>query len=102
LNRFYCGSATMITESIELRSSLMMTALTKSASRNFQYSSLLLSNHTDTLCEFIHGLDVTDVTDLIVEDSISPASASSTLQRAVTSKRSRDHSPPVTRKAARK
>jgi hypothetical protein len=99
LNQFFCGSATMITESIELRSSLMVTALTESASRNFRYSSLLLSNHTDTLYEFIHDLDLTDATDLVVDAAASPASVSAIPEQAATSKRSRDHSPPVTKKA---
>ncbi|GAX17673.1 hypothetical protein FisN_10Lu390 [Fistulifera solaris] len=57
LNRFYNGSAALMKESALVRPLLVTTALAESASSNFQRSGLLLSNHTDTMCELLHELD---------------------------------------------
>ena len=56
LNHFYCGSATLVKESTSWRPLLVATALMENASEDFQYISLLLSNHVDVLCEFIQGM----------------------------------------------
>jgi hypothetical protein len=54
LNSFYNGSAALVEKSsIASRPPLVTTALLESASKNFQYAALLLSNHTDVLCEFV-------------------------------------------------
>ncbi|GAX16378.1 hypothetical protein FisN_10Hh407 [Fistulifera solaris] len=53
LNSFFNGSAKVLEETQVLRLVFVATALTESASQNVQYTSLLLSNHTDMLCEFL-------------------------------------------------
>lgn len=60
LNYFFKGSAALVKVSTSLRSSLVAKALTKSARKNLQYMALLLSNHTDSLCEFIQGTNLED------------------------------------------
>ncbi len=60
LNEFYNGSLALVNESASLRTLLVATALTRSASINFQFTALLLSQYADTLCEFVHGLDFED------------------------------------------
>jgi hypothetical protein len=54
LNHIYIGSARLVTESTSERPSLVATALTESASENFQLTSMLLSDQTDVLCQFIN------------------------------------------------
>ena len=66
LNYFYNGSAGLVSESASSRPLLMVAALTERASENFQYTALSLAQHTDVLCEFIHGVNL--------EDAASPAS----------------------------
>ncbi|GAX17709.1 hypothetical protein FisN_10Lu427 [Fistulifera solaris] len=53
LNKFFHGSAGLIRESEEMRSLLVGLALTEGASSKYQYTGLLLSNHTDMLIEFV-------------------------------------------------
>lgn len=53
LNRFFDDSAELVLEDTSLRPLLVATALSESASANYQYTSVLLSNHADTLCELI-------------------------------------------------
>ncbi|GAX17965.1 hypothetical protein FisN_18Hu176 [Fistulifera solaris] len=65
LNAFYSGSAALVKESIENRPPLVTTALLERAAENFQYTVLLLSNHTDLLCEFVSEIDLNHVTALI-------------------------------------
>ncbi len=55
LNRFFCGSDSLVQEPPSTRPSLVGTTLLGCASGNFQRSALLLVNHTDTLCELMHG-----------------------------------------------
>lgn len=57
LNAFYNGSTELVKEPPSARSLLVATALYESASKNFQYSALLLSNHTDMLCEFAQHMN---------------------------------------------
>ncbi|GAX17702.1 hypothetical protein FisN_10Lu421 [Fistulifera solaris] len=56
LNHFFRGSADLIIEHPLSRSSLIGTTLVESASTNFQYIALLLSDHTDVLLEWIDDL----------------------------------------------
>ena len=58
LNDLYNGSASLVKESTELRPLLVSTALASSASNSVQYTALLLSQHVDTLCELIHGMNL--------------------------------------------
>lgn len=57
LNKFYIGSESVVKEFTSLRPTLVATALVESASNNVQYTALLLSHHTDVICEFVHSLD---------------------------------------------
>ena len=60
-----------------MRPLLVATALLESASENYKPTALLLSNHTDTLCEFIDGanVDVFGVSEYIMsEETESPSS----------------------------
>ncbi|GAX17675.1 hypothetical protein FisN_10Lu392 [Fistulifera solaris] len=61
LNRFYHGSASLVQEFTTWRPLLLATALVSSTS--LQYTSLLLSDHTDLLCEFIQEIDTCDSLD---------------------------------------
>ncbi len=61
LNRFYCFSPDLVNESDSLRTSLVGTALVGSAAGMYESTALLLSNHTDVLCELIHGLNLEDL-----------------------------------------
>ncbi len=54
LNGFYRGSSELMIPSPLKRSSLVGTALSEVASKDFQRSALLLSNHIDVLYDFIH------------------------------------------------
>jgi hypothetical protein len=58
LNAFYNRSAALVKLSSAARPSLVATAMTESASMDFHYTSRLLSNHTDVLCEFLSGVDL--------------------------------------------
>ena len=53
LNRFYRGSASLLIDPPPERPSLVTTALEESAANDFQRSALLLSNHTEVLCELV-------------------------------------------------
>lgn len=56
LNRFYRGSKSLGKEPPEIRSSLVKVALSNSAYLDSQRSALLLSIHTDTLCELVNDV----------------------------------------------
>ena len=58
LNRFYRGSTALMKASTALRPQLVATTLGASASGNVQYTTLLLANHTDMVCEFVDGLEL--------------------------------------------
>jgi hypothetical protein len=62
LNHFYRGSVQLVkdTQVTARRPLLVATTLMESASRNFRFSSLLLFNHTDVLCEFMQDLSLVD------------------------------------------
>ncbi|GAX17696.1 hypothetical protein FisN_10Lh407 [Fistulifera solaris] len=61
LNDFYNGSFDLLKEdSTSLRPLYVATALTAGASANFQCAALLLSDHTDILCEFLHNEETID------------------------------------------
>ena len=53
LNRFFLGSKSMTREPPTTRLSLLGAALTNSATRDLQRIGLLLSDHTDLLCEVV-------------------------------------------------
>lgn len=82
LNRFYRGSGNLGKEPLEIQSSLMGTALSESASIDFQRSGLLLAHNTDILCELIDGVlvheihiedqDTSKLLELITEDELEP------------------------------
>lgn len=63
LNRFYNGSVSLKTEQQCIRTSLVATTLTESAFGNFQYTALLLTNYTDSLCELIDLADMESLAD---------------------------------------
>jgi hypothetical protein len=55
LNQFYHGSKELVQDWCSTwRSRLTVTALMESASANFQCTALLLSDHTDVLCELVN------------------------------------------------
>ncbi|GAX17711.1 hypothetical protein FisN_10Lu429 [Fistulifera solaris] len=56
LNSFYNGSTKLTKKCTDLRFLLFRAALMKSASANIQYTGLLLSHHTDVLCEMAASL----------------------------------------------
>ncbi len=60
LNDFYNGSSRLGQECTASRSSLVATTLQEIASNNFQYTALLLADHSDTLFGFIHSLNLDD------------------------------------------
>ena len=66
LNAFFHGSAELVKDSSPDRPLLAATALVESAAESFQYSALLLSNHTDMLCGLIQDINL----DEIVPDDI--------------------------------
>lgn len=72
LNRFYQGSASLVTVSASLRPLLVVTALLERESTTLQRRALLLANHTDILCEFIDDMDLDD----IVSQSVSEGTPS--------------------------
>ncbi|GAX26673.1 hypothetical protein FisN_2Hu387 [Fistulifera solaris] len=61
LNAFYNGSAAFGKEAATLRQSLVGTTMVESASRNFQYTSLLLSKNTDVLYDLMQCLNLEDL-----------------------------------------
>jgi hypothetical protein len=67
LNYFF--NATTKLKSLSLRPLLVLTALVERASKNFRYSAILLSNHTDVLCEFMRQ----NTLDIVQTDSVPPA-----------------------------
>ena len=58
LNHWFFGSPKLVTEPPLVRPLLVAAALVESPSENFQLTSLLMSNHTDILCEFINGFSL--------------------------------------------
>ncbi|GAX17688.1 hypothetical protein FisN_10Lh397 [Fistulifera solaris] len=60
LNNFFNGSLSLTEESVELRPVLFAVALEK-ASASFQYTGLLLSQHTDVLWELVDGTNLEEV-----------------------------------------
>ncbi|GAX16377.1 hypothetical protein FisN_10Hu408 [Fistulifera solaris] len=103
LNKFYNGSAKLTKEKSELRSLLVLKALTGSGSRNFQNTALLLSNHPDVLFESIQGVNWEDfvASEPELDDGLTDSASHS--QGTVRSKRERTTlSPFVGKKAARK
>ncbi|GAX17680.1 hypothetical protein FisN_10Lu402 [Fistulifera solaris] len=60
LNGCYNGSVRLVNESTALRPLLVTSALTRSASTNYQHTALLLSHNVDTLCEILHAVDFED------------------------------------------
>lgn len=108
LNQFFRGSASLMKQPASIRQSLVTTTLARSATRNFQFTALLLSNHTDTLCELIHGVNLDTVANpdsastVMEEDAMSlPLFNPSDSYRATLSKRTRAQSSRATKKAAR-
>lgn len=63
LNRFYCGSASLVKEQKSLLPSLVGLTLMKNATNNFQRSALLLANHVTVLVDFIQGVLAPDNTE---------------------------------------
>ena len=53
LNRFYLGSAGLVTKPPSVRPTLTVTALVEGALNNFQRSALLLADHIDVFCELV-------------------------------------------------
>ncbi len=51
---------TLVTDQSLERPLLVLSALTKSASSDFQRTALLLSEHTDLLHEMVHNLQLVD------------------------------------------
>ena len=70
LNRFYHGSALLVKESTALRPQLVTATLTERVPGNVPYTALLMSNHTDVLCELVVGLNL----DYMTEETISSVS----------------------------
>ncbi|GAX17670.1 hypothetical protein FisN_10Lu387 [Fistulifera solaris] len=58
LNRFIKGSAKLVSEETVLRPLLAATALINGALPEFQYISILLSDHTDFVCEHINSVNL--------------------------------------------
>jgi hypothetical protein len=54
LNCFYRGSVSLLAEPLLERSSLVACALMERGFKNLQRTGLLLADHTDVLCEFLH------------------------------------------------
>ncbi|GAX17693.1 hypothetical protein FisN_10Lu413 [Fistulifera solaris] len=80
LNAIYNGLASLRAESVSLRPLLVAEALVNQAKGNLPQAALLLSNHTDTLCEFIHSLNLNHIVASIessMEETLSGAVAES-------------------------
>jgi hypothetical protein len=56
-SRFYRGSIDVMVEPPSEQPLLVATTLTESASNSFQRSALLMSDHTDALCELVQFVD---------------------------------------------
>ncbi len=56
LNQFYCDSDELKKECYSVRPSLMALALRGSEVKDFQRCALMLSQHTDTLCELVRDV----------------------------------------------
>jgi hypothetical protein len=91
LNHFYCGSAALRKDPVESRPVLVGKALTTKASRNFHYTALLLSDHVDTLCEFISDMDLEDVTEVVIHEATIRSEDITTLKRKATTTPSPSH-----------
>ncbi len=63
LNRFYRGSASLAVKPPLERPMLVATALTESASSDFQRSALLFSNHLDALYGLVHFAQLDELDD---------------------------------------
>ncbi len=61
LNAFYQGSTELVKELAPVRPSLVATTIMERVMGNFQYLSLLLSQHDDILCEYIQGVNIEDI-----------------------------------------
>lgn len=53
VNRFFCCSETLVKEQPFIRPSLVGKGLLQNTTSNFMRSALLLTQHTDVLCEFL-------------------------------------------------
>ena len=75
LNHCYLGSVKLANGSASLRPLLVATALLENASQKYQNTALLLSNHTDMLCEFIQGVHLVELalSESVPEETIVPA-----------------------------
>ena len=73
LNAFFNGSAEVVKEASSERLLLVAAALIERAAKNFQYSALLLSGHTDMLCDLIKDINVEETVGIPEETSL-PAS----------------------------
>ena len=68
-----------------MRPQLVTTALAERAAGNFQFTALLMSNHTDMLCELTDGLDNPDtvgVAGLATEETVSPRETNASKHKA--------------------
>jgi hypothetical protein len=106
LNRFYNGSAALVKDMASTRPLFVTAALIESASRNLQYTALLLSDHTDILCELIHEIDfgtadTATAVSLVFEEMPSPLSSSPGSDPKTASKRSMAQPSHSAKKAAR-
>lgn len=104
LNQFFHESASLMKESAALKPTLVTSALLNSSSQNFPYTGVMLSNHTDVLCELMQDLQNGAAVELVMEDATTSASISSVSDRNDDdSKRkpTRQLSPPDAKKAAR-
>ena len=79
LNSFYRASASIAKECTSVRPLLVRTALVRRASGNYQKTALLLSHHTDMLCEFIDGVNLDELTgsQSVPEGSVLPVADAS-------------------------
>ncbi|GAX18873.1 hypothetical protein FisN_26Hu175 [Fistulifera solaris] len=58
LNRLYNGSARLLKESVLVRQQLVATILFENASKDYQRTALVLSQHTDLLCDLIESFSL--------------------------------------------
>lgn len=102
LNLFRNGSASLVIESASERSSLVATALVK-RTKSLQTISLLLSDHMDTLCEFIEDLnkDGSVIAGYASEAStLAPSSSPASSRSKNSTRKRRGQKPRATKKAA--
>ena len=108
LNRFYHGSVALVKESTESRPDLVAAALTEGASSTFPHSALVLSDHTDMLCESMNGADLDHIVaaaDPVAKETVSRASIPSGPHQSASSsssKRTKVPPPRAATKVARK